>query len=54
MALRISASRPDPAIVTLPWGTPLEEWGNEHVIPLPGASPAMSCGSCGYGTGSTR
>jgi hypothetical protein len=35
MALRIVASRPDPAIVTLPWSTPLEEWGDEHVLPLP-------------------
>ena len=35
MALRIVASRPDPAIVTLPWTTPLEEWGEPYVIPLP-------------------
>ncbi|HEX6148316.1 DUF4032 domain-containing protein [Nocardioides sp.] len=35
MALRIVASRPDPAIVTLPWSSPLEEWGDEHVVPLP-------------------
>src|SRR5690242_3425778 len=35
MALRIVASRPDPAIVTLPWSTPLEEWTDEHVVPLP-------------------
>ena len=35
MALRIVASRPDPAIVTLPWSVPLEEWGDDHVIPLP-------------------
>jgi Domain of unknown function (DUF4032)/Lipopolysaccharide kinase (Kdo/WaaP) family len=35
MALRIVASRPDPAIVTLPWSTPLEEWGEEYVVPLP-------------------
>ncbi len=35
MALRIVASRPDPAIVTLPWSVPLEEWGDEHVVPLP-------------------
>jgi hypothetical protein len=35
MALRIVASRPDPAIVTLPWSVPLEEWGDEYVIPLP-------------------
>jgi len=35
MALRIVASRPDPAIVTLPWSVPLEEWGEPYVIPLP-------------------
>jgi Domain of unknown function (DUF4032)/Lipopolysaccharide kinase (Kdo/WaaP) family len=35
MALRIVASRPDPAIVTLPWRLPLEEWGDEYVVPLP-------------------
>ena len=35
MALRIVASRPDPAIVTLPWSTPLEEWTDQHVVPLP-------------------
>ncbi|GAB3771607.1 tRNA A-37 threonylcarbamoyl transferase component Bud32 [Nocardioides ginsengisegetis] len=35
MALRIVASRPDPAIVTLPWDTPLEEWTDEYVVPLP-------------------
>ena len=35
MALRIVASRPDPAIVTLPWTTPLEEWGEPYVVPLP-------------------
>jgi hypothetical protein len=35
MALRIVASRPDPAIVKLPWSTPLEEWTDEYVVPLP-------------------
>jgi hypothetical protein len=35
MALRIVASRPDPAIITLPWSVPLEEWGDPYVIPLP-------------------
>jgi len=35
MALRIVASRPDPAIVTLPWSVPLEEWGDPFVVPLP-------------------
>ena len=33
-AMRIVASRPDPAIVTLPWSLPLQEW-TEHVVPLP-------------------
>ncbi len=35
MALRIVANRPDPAIVTLPWSTCLEDWTDEHVVPLP-------------------
>jgi tRNA A-37 threonylcarbamoyl transferase component Bud32 len=35
MALRIVANRPDPAVVTLPWATPLKKWGDEHVVPLP-------------------
>jgi hypothetical protein len=35
MALRIVASRPDPAIVTLPWSVPLEEWSDQYVVPLP-------------------
>src|SRR3954462_5811128 len=35
MALRIVASRPDPAIVTPPGSVPLEEWGDPYVVPLP-------------------
>jgi hypothetical protein len=35
MALRIVASRPDPAIVGLPWSSPLEEWTDDYVVPLP-------------------
>ena len=35
MALHIVANRPDPALLTLPWSTPLEEWTPEHVVPLP-------------------
>ncbi len=35
MAMRIVASRPDPAILTLPWDTPLEQWPDEVVVPLP-------------------
>ena len=34
MPLRIVANRPDPALLQLPWTTPLEEW-TEHVVPLP-------------------
>ena len=35
MALRIVASRPDPAIIGLPWSTPLEDWSDDVVVPLP-------------------
>ncbi len=35
MPLRIVANRPDPAIISLPWSTPLEEWTDEYVVPLP-------------------
>jgi Domain of unknown function (DUF4032)/Lipopolysaccharide kinase (Kdo/WaaP) family len=35
MALHIVASRPDPAVVGLPWSTPLAEWPEEYVVPLP-------------------
>jgi hypothetical protein len=35
MALRIVASRPDPAIVSLPWATPLADWSDDVVVPLP-------------------
>ena len=35
MALRIVANRPDPKLVSLPWSTPLKEWGEEYVVPLP-------------------
>jgi tRNA A-37 threonylcarbamoyl transferase component Bud32 len=34
MPLQIVATRPDPALMTLPWHLPLEEW-TEHVVPLP-------------------
>ena len=33
--MRILASKPNPYLVKLPWDVPLEEWGDEHVIPLP-------------------
>jgi hypothetical protein len=35
MALHIVASRPDPALVSLPWSTPLAEWSDDYVVPLP-------------------
>ena len=33
--MRIVANRPDPAILGLPWDTPLEEWPDDVVVPLP-------------------
>jgi hypothetical protein len=35
VALHIVASRPDPAVLDLPWSTPLEEWTEDYVVPLP-------------------
>ncbi|HET7326049.1 MAG TPA: DUF4032 domain-containing protein [Nocardioidaceae bacterium] len=35
MALQIVATRPDPAILSLPWSSPLEEWEDEVLVPLP-------------------
>lgn len=35
MALQIVARRPDPAILTLPWNAPLEEWTDEVLVALP-------------------
>ena len=35
MALRIVATRPNPALVTLPWQLSLDEWGDDVVVPLP-------------------
>jgi hypothetical protein len=35
MALHIVASRPDPALLRLPWSTPLADWSDDHVVPLP-------------------
>jgi tRNA A-37 threonylcarbamoyl transferase component Bud32 len=34
MPLQIVATRPDPALLTLPWHLCLEDW-DEHVVPLP-------------------
>lgn len=35
MALRILATNPHPALLTLPWHLPLEEWDGDFVVPLP-------------------
>jgi tRNA A-37 threonylcarbamoyl transferase component Bud32 len=35
MALRIVATAPDPALVTLPWHLHLEDWHGDYVVPLP-------------------
>ena len=35
MPLRIVATKPNPALVTLPWHIPLEKWTDEYVVPLP-------------------
>ncbi len=35
MALRIVATHPDPALVTLPWHQPLEEWEGSFLLELP-------------------
>ena len=35
MALRIAATRPNPAVLTLPWTRPLEMWDESHLVPLP-------------------
>ncbi len=35
MALDISAARPDPALLDLPWEVPLEEWPDSHLAALP-------------------
>ncbi len=32
--MRVLASSPNPALLTLPWGVPLAEW-TEHVVPVP-------------------
>src|SRR5664279_2576167 len=35
MALEITAARPDPALLDLPWGVPLEDWPDKHLAALP-------------------
>ncbi len=34
-ALRITASTVDPALLSLPWSTPLGSWPSEHIVSLP-------------------
>jgi len=35
MALEITAARPDPALLDLPWSVPLEDWPDQHLAALP-------------------
>lgn len=35
MALEITAARPDPALLDLPWSLPLAQWPDEHLAALP-------------------
>ena len=35
MSLEITAARPDPALLDLPWATPLEEWPDELLAAFP-------------------
>src|SRR5512144_2405680 len=35
MALSITTSRPDPALLDLPWDLPLETWPEDHLAALP-------------------
>lgn len=35
MALQITTARPDPALLDLPWSTPLESWPEHHLAALP-------------------
>lgn len=35
MALRISATNPHPALLSLPWHLPLEDWEGDFLVPLP-------------------
>jgi hypothetical protein len=32
--VRVLASTPNPGLLTLPWGTPLEDW-SDHIVPVP-------------------
>ena len=35
MALEITAARPDPALLDLPWSVPLEQWPEANLAALP-------------------
>ncbi|MBK9102035.1 MAG: DUF4032 domain-containing protein [Austwickia sp.] len=35
MALQINTNRPDPALLDLPWATPLDHWDEAHLAALP-------------------
>ena len=35
MPLDISAARPDPALLDLPWSTPLKDWPADRLAALP-------------------
>jgi hypothetical protein len=35
MALHFVATRPDPALFPMPWDTPLEQWEERYLVPLP-------------------
>ena len=35
MPLEITAARPDPALLDLPWSVPLEDWPADHLAALP-------------------
>ena len=35
MPLRITASGPDPQLLSLPWQLPLEQWPSKHIVKLP-------------------
>ena len=35
MALQLLGAPSDPALLDLPWSTPLEEWPEDHLVLLP-------------------
>ena len=44
MPLDISAARPDPALLDLPWSVPLEDWPAERLAALPRMVAAVRSG----------